>query len=56
MGRSLYNAPPFRMSGVDAVPRTPAPLLGEHTAEICREVFELADDEIASLRQDGVLV
>jgi len=55
MGRSLYNAPPFRMSGVDAVPRTPAPLLGEHTAEICREVFELADDEIASLRQDGVL-
>jgi benzylsuccinate CoA-transferase BbsF subunit len=56
MGRSLYNAPPFRMSGVDAVPRTPAPLLGEHTVEICREVFELADDEIASLRQDGVLV
>jgi len=55
MGRSLYNAPPFRMSGVDAVPRPPAPLLGEHTAEICREVFELADDEIASLRQDGVL-
>jgi benzylsuccinate CoA-transferase BbsF subunit len=56
MGRSLYNAPPFRMSGVDAVPRTPAPLLGEHTAEVCREVFELADDEIVSLRQDGVLV
>jgi benzylsuccinate CoA-transferase BbsF subunit len=56
MGPSLYNAPPFRMSGVDAVPRTPAPLLGEHTVEVCREVFELADDEIASLRQDGVLV
>lgn len=56
MGRSLYNAPPFRMSGVDTVPRTPAPLLGEHTSEVCKEIFGFADDEIAKLRDEGVLV
>jgi crotonobetainyl-CoA:carnitine CoA-transferase CaiB-like acyl-CoA transferase len=34
---------------------TPAPSAGEHTDEILREVLELADDDVAKLRADGVV-
>jgi len=55
MGPSIYNAPPFRLSGVEGVPRSPAPLLGQHTEEVCREVFGLDDREIEALRREDVL-
>ena len=54
MGRTLYNAPPMRLSRTDFEMRTPAPLLGEHTDAVCREVLGLDDDEIRRLRADGV--
>lgn len=55
MGPSIYNAPPFRIIGASPVPRSPAPLLGQHTDEVCGEVFGLAGSEIEALRRDGVL-
>jgi benzylsuccinate CoA-transferase BbsF subunit len=55
MGLSLYNRPPFRMSGVEQVPRGPAPMLGQHTDEVCKDVLHLTDSEIAALRSEGVL-
>ena len=55
MGPSIYNAPPFRLSGVEDVPRSPAPLLGQHTDEVCRDVFGLDDAQIEALRREDVL-
>ena len=33
----------------------PAPLLGQHTREVCRELLDLADPEIDALVAEGVL-
>ncbi|MDP9461823.1 MAG: CoA transferase, partial [Actinomycetota bacterium] len=55
MGRTLYNAPPFRLTGTPVTLSRPAPLLGQHTHEICRDVLGLDDAEIARLEAKGVL-
>jgi len=55
MGRCLYNRPSFRMSDVEQVPRGPAPLLGQHTSDVCRHVLKLSESDIAALRSEGVL-
>jgi benzylsuccinate CoA-transferase BbsF subunit len=55
MGPSLYNAQPFRYARSSAGGARPAPLLGQHTQAICRELLGLADDEIAQLVQTGAL-
>jgi benzylsuccinate CoA-transferase BbsF subunit len=55
MGKSIYNAPAYRMSGVETGPYSPAPLLGQHTEEVCRDVLELKPDEISALVDSGVL-
>ncbi len=45
---------PFRFSDCDTSPRFPAPLLGQHNAEIARELG-FAEAEIAAMQADGVL-
>jgi benzylsuccinate CoA-transferase BbsF subunit len=55
MGMSLYNAPPFRCSRTPVALSRPAPLLGQHTTEICRDLLGLTEEEIAALTADGVL-
>jgi benzylsuccinate CoA-transferase BbsF subunit len=55
MGPSTYNAPPYRFSNAYSEPSSPAPLLGQHTAEICRDLLGLDDAEIAQLSAEGVL-
>jgi benzylsuccinate CoA-transferase BbsF subunit len=55
MGPSIYNAPPFRIIGAPTVPRNPAPLLGQHTDEVCGKIFKIGESEIEALRRDGVL-
>jgi len=56
MGRTLYNAPPFRCSRTPVALSKPAPLLGQHTLEICRDLMELSEDEIKRLEAAGVFV
>jgi benzylsuccinate CoA-transferase BbsF subunit len=57
MGPSVYNAPPFRLCSVaEPVMRTPAPLLGQHTREVCRELLGLGEEQIDRLTADEVLV
>jgi benzylsuccinate CoA-transferase BbsF subunit len=56
MGRTIYNAPPIRFSRTPVELKQPAPLLGEHTEEICRELLGLSDDETRKLKEEGVLV
>ncbi|MGW0810877.1 CaiB/BaiF CoA transferase family protein [Nonomuraea sp. NPDC002799] len=55
MGTTLYNAPPFRLTGDPVRLRHPAPLLGQHTDEVCREVLGLDDAQIAACREAGAL-
>ncbi|HEY0297032.1 MAG TPA: CoA transferase [Bordetella sp.] len=55
MGETLYNAPPFRFSEISTSLRRPAPLLGEHTREVCADLLGLSDGEIDELMAQGVL-
>jgi benzylsuccinate CoA-transferase BbsF subunit len=54
-GKRLYPGNPFHISGVTLPPSRPAPLLGQHTEEICREVLKMSDTEIKALKDEGVL-
>jgi benzylsuccinate CoA-transferase BbsF subunit len=54
MGLTLYNAPPFRLSRTNFAMTRPAPLLGQHTHEVCRDVLGMSAQEILACEQDGV--
>jgi benzylsuccinate CoA-transferase BbsF subunit len=54
MGRTLYNAPPVRLSRSPAVLSRPAPLLGEHTEEVCLDVLGMSRSRYDELRASGV--
>jgi benzylsuccinate CoA-transferase BbsF subunit len=55
MGRTIYNASPFRGTALPQVPSRAAPTLGEHTDAVCRVLLGLEPGEIAELRRAGVL-
>ena len=55
MGRTVYNALPFKLSRTPGFPHRPAPLLGQHTDEVLKEKLALSDDEITALRAQGAL-
>ena len=52
MGETLYNAPPYRFSETPVGLRRPAPLLGEHTREVCTSLLGLTGAEIDALAVD----
>ncbi|MBI4190190.1 MAG: CoA transferase [Betaproteobacteria bacterium] len=55
MGEAIYNAPPFRFSRTPVQLRSPAPLLGEHTREICVELLGISDADVDELMAQEVL-
>lgn len=55
VGKRLYPGIPFKMSETPPQPSTPAPLLGQHTDEICREILGMSDKEIKQLKEEKVL-
>jgi crotonobetainyl-CoA:carnitine CoA-transferase CaiB-like acyl-CoA transferase len=54
LGNHAVHTQSFRISGIEAGPARAAPLLGEHTVEICRDVLGMTDDEIAEYAATGV--
>jgi crotonobetainyl-CoA:carnitine CoA-transferase CaiB-like acyl-CoA transferase len=46
---------PMRFSGLDRWYRTPAPTLGEHTADVLRELLGIEPAELERLRTDGIV-
>lgn len=55
VGRRTHVGIPWQMSGTPCAVRAPAPLLGQHTDEVLREWLQMSDEEIAGLRERGVL-
>jgi crotonobetainyl-CoA:carnitine CoA-transferase CaiB-like acyl-CoA transferase len=54
MRRHVYNVSPAHLSKTPAELYSPAPLLGEHTDEVLKEVLGLSEAEIAKLREENV--
>jgi benzylsuccinate CoA-transferase BbsF subunit len=55
MGPAIYNAPPFRCSRTLVGLQGPAPLLGQHTRQVLRELMGVDDDEYELLQAAQVL-
>jgi len=55
LGWICLEGPCFRASGMSDVQIFQAPLLGEHTREICRDLASLSDAEIEKLVAAGTL-
>lgn len=55
VGKRLYPGIPYKLSGTPPLLSVRAPLLGEHTVEICRDLLAISDEEIRSLKEEGVL-
>lgn len=54
-GRRLYPGVPWRMSAASEFRSTAAPILGQHTQEICQELLGMSENEIAQLKEAGIL-
>lgn len=54
-GKRLYPGIPFHLSDASPLQSTPAPMLGQHTEEICRELLGMSDDEIKRLLDEDIL-
>ena len=54
-GKRLYPSIPFKISMMTLRESTPAPLLGQHTEEICHDLLNMSDDEIQRLKDEKVL-
>jgi crotonobetainyl-CoA:carnitine CoA-transferase CaiB-like acyl-CoA transferase len=53
LGPREVLAPPFRFDGVRKTDTTPPPAIGEHNADVLREVLGYSTDQIAALRARG---
>lgn len=54
-GEVKVVGPPFHFSETPAAPRSAPPLLGEHTAQVLRELCGLDDTAIAALQAEGAI-
>jgi len=54
-GKRLYPGVPFKMSGVEGFRSIRAPLLGEHTDEICRDLLGMSDADVKQLLDQDIL-
>ena len=55
LGKLVAEGPAFRASDLPAPIQRGAPMLGEHSREVCRDWLGLADAELEALVADGVL-
>lgn len=54
MGISAYNGSPVHMSKTPAQFKTSAPLLGQHTEEVMKEILNMSDEEFKQLEAEQV--
>jgi len=53
-GETIHNRPNYVLSKTPSELRMPAPLLGEHTDYVCKELLQMPEDEYISLLLDNV--
>jgi len=54
-GPVSFAGPPYRLSGQDAVQPNPAPLLGQHNAEVYCDGLGYTKEELVKLYQTGII-
>ena len=54
-GKVRMVGAPVRLSATPGAVRTPAPMLGEHTDEVLRQLLGLGSEQIDALRGAGVI-
>ena len=54
-GELTLPGPPFRMQEGGWAVQRPAPLLGQHNAEVYGEILGYGDDQLTALHRDGVV-
>jgi crotonobetainyl-CoA:carnitine CoA-transferase CaiB-like acyl-CoA transferase len=54
-GKVKMVGAPVRLSETPGSVRTPSPMLGEHTAEVLRELLGMSPEAVAALREQGVI-
>jgi benzylsuccinate CoA-transferase BbsF subunit len=55
-GREAHDGAAMHLSATPGHVQGPAPLLGEHTMDVCERIIGLNADEIADLLAEGVLL
>ena len=55
VGRQTHTGIPWLLSNAPNGVRAPAPLLGQHTDAVMRDILGYPDAEIARLREDRIL-
>lgn len=55
VGRHPVQRSEFRLSRAPAEHRWPAPTLGQHTVQVCIEIFGMSEDEVTALIEETVL-
>ena len=54
-GHTAYDGPPAVLTKTPGKLQSPAPMLGEHTEHVCKNILGLTDEEITELLVAGAL-
>jgi len=54
-GPVSFAGPPYKLSNQDTFPPRPAPLLGQHNADIYCDVMGYSKEELVKLYQTGII-
>lgn len=54
-GPVSFAGPPYKLSGQDAIPPSPAPLLGQHNADVYCDRLGYSKEELVKLYQTGII-
>ena len=54
-GPVSFAGPPYELSNQEASPPRPAPLLGQHNADIYCDVLDYSKEELVKLYQTGII-
>ena len=54
-GETVVEGPRYRLSDTPGAPTAPAPMVGEHTEQVLREILGYGEEQIIALAASGAL-